>query len=105
MTHYLYWIHLPFHESLQEGYIGVSNNPKRRLREHKRSKQNPHLTRAFAKYKDNMTLTILLEGSDNYCLEIEEKLRPTNQMGWNIVKGGGKPPRSEEHTSELQSLR
>lgn len=92
MKKYLYWIHRPNQTNLlSEGYIGVSKNPEKRLWEHKHHKRNPHLSNAFKKYKD-ITHTILLIGEENYCYEIEEKLRPTSDIGWNIVKGGGNPP-------------
>lgn len=55
---YIYWIHLPTHtDIMSEGYIGVSVDPKKRLYEHKRVKQNPHLTNALKKYPD-IILTI-----------------------------------------------
>src|ERR1017187_2103705 len=89
---YLYWLHLPTHiDIMSEGYIGVTNRLKRRLTEHKSTSENIHLQRAFIKYK-NITHTILLEGGDDYCYEIEEKLRPHDKIGWNINKGGIKPP-------------
>ena len=92
MVIYLYWIHLPTHtDILSEGYIGVSKHPKQRLWEHKNCTDNPHLQHAFTKYKD-ITHTILLEGSEEYCYEMEEKLRPNIKIGWNINKGGTKPP-------------
>jgi|ERR1017187_4140587 hypothetical protein len=88
----LYWIHLPEHtDILLEGYIGVSRDPIRRLSNHKTGKRNPHLTNAFAKYKD-IIHTILLQGEEEYCYEIEEKLRPTINIGWNITSGGNRPP-------------
>lgn len=105
MKKYLYWIHRPDHTDLLcEGYIGVSKNPTKRLIEHRSSKQNPHLTKAFQKYKD-IVHTILMEGDEAYCYEIEEKLRPNNQIGWNIVKGGVEPPSwsGKNHSEETKT--
>jgi hypothetical protein len=34
----------------------------------------------------------VLIGKEDYCLEIESKLRPADKIGWNLVKGGNKPP-------------
>lgn len=69
----------------------MSVNPAKRFTAHKCYKENPHLTNAFKKYKD-VTHTILIKGTKEYCLEIEKKLRPTDHIGWNIVPGGGLPP-------------
>lgn len=33
-----------------------------------------------------------MKGTAEYCYEIEEKLRPNDHIGWNIMQGGGKPP-------------
>lgn len=89
---FVYWIHTPNHNDITtEGYIGVSRNPARRFEEHKNWSQNPILSNAFTKYRD-ITHTILLKGSEDYCYEMEAKLRPTDHIGWNIMDGGGKPP-------------
>ena len=92
---YLYWLHLKEH-NLNEGYIGVSLTPKGRIYEHFRllknnKHENIHLQNAFKKYK-KIIHRILLKASEEYCYEIEEKLRPTDHIGWNINKGGFKPP-------------
>ena len=85
---YVYWIHLPEHTDVfTEGYVGVSKYPERRLTEHKKFKRNSHLTYAFKKYK-NIVHTILLQGPEDYCFEIETKLRPTEEIGWNLAVGG-----------------
>ncbi len=87
----VYWLHHKDHTNIHEGYIGVSINVDRRLKEHFSNKENPHLHYAFQKY-NNIECTILLEGSEDYCYEIEKKLRPNKKMGWNIAEGGAKPP-------------
>ena len=87
----VYWIHLPEHtDILSEGYIGVTNNLKRRISEH-RSNTNEHLNNAFKKYT-NIVCDIVVKSDDYYCLYVEEKLRPIDKIGWNVIKGGGKPP-------------
>lgn len=109
----VYWIHTPEHSNITtEGYIGVTTRSrlKRRLYEHKIHKQNPHLTNALIKYKD-IVHSILLEGPEDYCYEIESKLRPTDHIGWNINKGGTKPPSwkgrkfSVEHKDKIRQSR
>jgi len=104
MASYVYWIHLPEHTDIMtEGYIGVSIHPSRRLMEHKCNKFNPHLKNAFNKY-ENITHTILLEGYEDYCYELEAKLRPHENVGWNITRGGTKPPntRGSKHSEETK---
>ncbi len=97
MTH-VYWIHLKEH-TLEEGYIGVSNNATQRYSDHcylieNEKHENIHLTRAFKKYKKEIIFTILAEGPELYCYEIEIKLRPIKNIGWNIAEGDHKPPLS-----------
>jgi len=90
----LYWISHPNHTDIfSQGYVGISNRYKRRLWEHENLNQNTHLKRAIAKYGwDNLVKKVMLIGDTEYCLDVELKLRPTDKIGWNIVKGGGKPP-------------
>lgn len=97
-THCVYWIHLPEHtDCTKEGYIGVSNNPSRRLYEHycdskNHNKKNPYFGRILNKYKDKIVQTILLIDTEENCYEQEELLRPEKNIGWNANKGGTKPP-------------
>lgn len=95
---YIYWIHLPEHQDiLSEGYVGISNNPSKRLKSHRTRSNNPHLSNCFKKYP-NIVMDVLIEAEESFCKEIEEKLRPSKNIGWNIEKGGGKPPVLIGHT-------
>jgi hypothetical protein len=90
---FVYWIHLPDHTDMySQGYVGVSNNPTRRLQEHKNSKDNKHLSRALTKYSDSVLQTVIFNGDSESCYLYEEQLRPTTNIGWNINKGGANPP-------------
>lgn len=92
-THHLYWIHLPEHtDYANEGYIGVSNNPERRVSEHYNNKTNPYFGRIINKYKQCLQITILFQGIEEACYSLEEELRPEKNIGWNINKGGSNPP-------------
>ena len=111
MTHSVYWIHLPEHTNMfTQGYIGVSHRPEDRLYEHVNSK-NTHLSNAINKYGSKIIQSIILVGSEDYCYEIEEKLRPNDHIGWNIVKGGGHPPswkgvvKTAEHISNISKAK
>ena len=91
----VYWIHLPEHH-LSEGYIGISENVERRFQQHKgedRKSSNPHLKSAFEKYGDRVKMVVLFEGERKDCLKVEKELRPEKGMGWNVIEGGGDPPK------------
>jgi predicted GIY-YIG superfamily endonuclease len=94
VTHSVYWIRCADHTDLMtQGYIGVTNNSERRFAQHSRSKENPHFVFAIKKYGwENLIKTQILIAKQEYCLEVERKLRPTNSIGWNCAIGGGKPP-------------
>lgn len=87
----LYHIHKPEHKGkLTEGYIGVSVDAVTRFKQHKRT-TNSHLKNAFNKYPD-LQMTVICFGDKNTILRMEEELRPSENIGWNIAKGGGLPP-------------
>jgi hypothetical protein len=76
-----------------QGYIGVSKHTQRRFIEHQKKSENPHLKNAIKKYGwDALVKTEILVAEEDYCLEIETKLRPNKSIGWNINAGGGLPP-------------
>ena len=90
----LYWIHHKEHSDIfSQGYVGVSNNVKKRWYDHNWKAQNAHLSNAIKKYGwDTLIKEVVLIADDGYCLDIESKLRPTTNIGWNITFGGGMPP-------------
>jgi len=97
-THSVYWIHLPNHiDHLSQGYIGVSNNPKRRMKEHLnttkgRMDKNLFFGKILQKYYDTLIQTILFQGTEIACYLLEEELRPYKNIAWNVNKGGFRPP-------------
>jgi group I intron endonuclease len=99
----VYWIRCADHTDLMtQGYVGVSGRFNRRMWEHLHSKQNPHLQRAIQKHGwDNLVKTQILIADEDYCLDIERKLRPSEKIGWNLVRGGGKPPVLYGNTSRI----
>lgn len=90
----VYWIHHPDHTDMfSQGYIGVSKRYKRRLWEHLNLSKNTILIKAIKKYGwDNLVKKEILISDFEYCFEIEKKLRPEKNIGWNIAVGGGPPP-------------
>ena len=95
-TVYLYHIRR-FQDSgkLDEGYVGISNNPARRFATHKRGGHNVHLDNALTKYAD-AEMVIVSEGTRKEMLEMEAWLRPTKHIGWNVAAGGCMPPTWDE---------
>lgn len=89
--YYLYWIHRPCHKDMtKEGYIGITKNPDTRYQSHKlvaKADNKYIISRAIRKYND-LEYTILCCGSRKYIIDLEYKLRPQPNIGWNIAIGG-----------------
>jgi len=96
MTFCVYWIREQSHTDIMtQGYVGVSGNAEKRFASHKGmwSGTNAHLQRAIKKYGwDNLVKSIILIAEKEYCLDVEQKLRPAEKIGWNLTVGGGYPP-------------
>jgi hypothetical protein len=45
---------------------------------------------------DNLVKQVVLIANNDYCLDIEKKLRPTDFIGWNATLGGGMPPKPKK---------
>ena len=90
----VYWIRCANHtDMMSQGYIGVSGRFDRRMWEHFKLVGNPHLKNAIKKYGwDALVKSEILISDEDYCLDIEKKLRPNKSIGWNCAVGGGKPP-------------
>lgn len=94
----VYWIHSKDHTDIfRDGYIGVSNNTEKRFTKHKTHAKtgkhiNPLFSNAVNKHGwDNLIKEVVLIAEKQYCLEIEAKLRPNKEIGWNLATGGGMP--------------
>ena len=95
----LYWIHSDLETNIQsQGYVGITKNLKRRLKEHARKKN----------FLDNRTVDIYLQGETEFCKKIEMELRPTRNIGLNKAAGGGLPPNpsgkklTKEHRQKIK---
>lgn len=77
-----------------KGYIGVSKSVIKRFEEHKKG-TNMHLKYALEKYND-IIMYVISKGTQEEVLSQELLLRPEDDIGWNIVKGGGYPPRTKK---------
>ena len=78
---------------LTEGYIGITTNTVAvRFKHHKSAakvvKSKGTIHRALLKYENEIVVSELVIGTLQYCAELEFKLRPTRNIGWNIAVGG-----------------
>lgn len=96
---------------MEEGYIGYSSKTaEQRFKQHTRDstrKEFSHypIYRAMAKYGEDLVVETLLEGSSEYCLEVEKKLRPSPKIGWNISIGGSAPSEGVKQSPETIAKR
>lgn len=94
---FVYWIHLPEHTDIfSEGYVGVTiKSVEDRWKCHCYSADEGsdyHIHRAIRKYRDKLIVKTILEGPENYCYEVEARLRPKAAIGFNMAPGGGSSP-------------
>lgn len=91
MSTYLYWIHYAEHtDPMSQGYIGITVNPTRRLYSHKCNPDNRMVKGAL---KKGASMSVIGEfNTEKDALTEELRMRPTELIGWNLTKGGGKPP-------------
>jgi len=96
-AHCVYWVrHADHTDLLTQGYVGVTAYFDRRMKEHNKKTENRYFRHAIQKYGwDGLVKEQILIADEDYCLDIEAKLRPADKIGWNLVKGGGKPPSSK----------
>lgn len=90
---FLYWIRSPNHTDIfKDGYVGISYDPSYRLKQHiGNTKANHH--RQNIEFKNalmsgDIIQDVLLKSTVEYCLEVERKLRPMINIGWNLAIGG-----------------
>jgi len=112
----IYWIRTKGHSDIMsEGYIGVTKNTNRRWKyghfwaQKNGRHDNPRFSNAIAKHGwDSLIKEVVLIGSEEYCYEIENKLRLKQKIGWNLAIGGGKPPvsqyRGDDYVSPLKGV-
>jgi hypothetical protein len=95
-TSVVYWIHKPEHTDItKQGYVGITHNMVRdRWIDHRSaSRRNPDrncaiVNRAIRKHPNLIYEVVLVADTREYCERIEGLLRPTNNIGWNIARGG-----------------
>lgn len=102
----VYWKHLPnMTTDYSDGYIGITTRSiEERNKEHYRDafvRNSVYKVHDRMREYENKVITdIIFEGSIEECLDLENKLRPNWNMGWNMAIGGGIPG-SGSKTSHL----
>lgn len=73
-----------------EGYVGVSYDPKHRFLSHKNKSDKLVVNRDFSNKlsRDLLEQLILFKGTRRECLLYEKRLRPSTKIGWNTAVGG-----------------
>lgn len=102
----LYWIKYPnYTDPKNEGYIGITSQTiENRFIEHKYNTKNK-LLRNRCK-KENVEISCLHdELNEKEAKQLEEQYRPTENIGWNINKGGDLPPSRKGKVSPKSMLK
>ena len=116
--HKVYWIHLKDQTDVfSQGYVGVtSKTVEERFASHcwvserkKGTTDYQVVHAAISKYgKENLVVDTLIVSEKEYAYDLENKLRPTKCIGWNVAVGGQIPGKSlvgrklsEEHKRKL----
>lgn len=91
--YYVYWIRDAAHSNVfDQGYVGITNNPSKRMTYHTRGTNgdNNALHEAIL---CGAEMTILHEVPNKQAaLSWERIYRPQPNIGWNIIPGGTTPP-------------
>lgn len=102
---FVYWIHLPEHTDMtSQGYIGfTATTVSGRYNNHKKAARRDGaypIHNAIRKYGESLVVSTLVDGPPEYCMSVEEKLRPQRNIGWNIAVGGSAPMLGFKRTAE-----
>lgn len=85
----VYWYKLPEHTNpYVQGYIGITNNMKRRNLEHRRNKSVTHFTNALKLYNSVEYEILHTELTIEEASDLEYAYRPSANIGWNSAIGG-----------------
>lgn len=104
--YYIYWIkRKSYTDPESEGYIGFSDNPERRLLEHKNSKNKKSRVFNYINKYGDIILEVLYSFENKYdALRKEKELRPKKYIGWNIAIGGNSPPPIKDDIETKQKI-
>jgi hypothetical protein len=107
----VYWVRSVNHSDfMTEGYVGVSRNANKRWKyghfgsQKNNRHNNPKFANAILKHGwENLVKEILVIAPEDYCYDLEFKIRSSENIGWNLAVGGGKPPVSKFRGSDYIS--
>lgn len=91
---YLYWLKDLDHTDISnDGYVGITSNPYKRLQGHsynlQHNKDGVYFGDIQSSYLgDNVLFDIIDCGTKDEMLYKESRLRPKRELGWNIACGG-----------------
>ena len=91
----VYWIRDKSHTDItREGYVGVSKEFEKRIKTHlKRIETKEHGNyKLIENFSNKIIIDAVVISNEDNCYDLEFKLRPSNNIGWNINAGGFKPP-------------
>ena len=104
---WVYWIHLEEHTDITtEGYVGITTlGVEERFKRHlsaarASSGRNQRIVHCIRKYADRVKVRTLLEGTLEYCQMVENKLRPAENIGWNLSIGGAATATGRKNSPE-----
>lgn len=108
---FVYWIRhkdtAKHNDITQHGYIGItSRTVEARFKQHQGSVRKGSeypVHAAMRKYVDDIVVQTLLEGSIEYCQEIEKKLRPRAGIGYNCAIGGAATTLGAVYSAEVRA--
>lgn len=84
---YLYHFRLIGNTDLSDGYIGVASDISKRKYKHINTPVNS-ITKEIIDSMVPIEFVILLQSTREYCLSVEKLLRPSTNIGWNVISGG-----------------
>lgn len=111
----VYWIRKTSHTDIfTEGYVGVtSKTAQDRYKEHLKQSRVPSSVKTIlhkvikALGADELVCETVCICELDYAFDLENKLRPSEMIGWNQIVGGSSPPNrkgqkfSEEHRNNI----
>lgn len=106
----IYWIRLPEHiDIFTQGYVGyTAKSREHRFKKHcERINVKNRQTRLISALKKhgikNVIVETILIGDEAYCLDVENNLRSTTNIGWNLGLGGSKTTLGRKATAEQRA--
>ena len=104
MQHTVYWLYSgKGKRPKNHGYIGITANLEMRILQHQRLNERHRVL----KVPKEFNWRVLFIGTKKQCLELEKRLRPRSNIGWNHGPGGvansaSGVPKSTEHREKIR---